>query len=78
MREKYQLLLFHMNCNPDYLFGHAQVAGALATKGMISTFAEYERMCQERGITNYNEECFNDFMQDCGRNTTQGALGLTS
>lgn len=29
--KEYKLLQYHMNCNPDYIFGHAEIAGKLAT-----------------------------------------------
>lgn len=57
-----KLLLFHMNCNPDYLFGHAKVAGKLANREFTS-YEEYKSTCGRQGINYYNEEIFNDFME---------------
>jgi len=61
-KENTQLLSFHMNCNPDYLFGHAIVAGKLA-KREYQTYQEYLIECGRLGISCYNEECFDKFME---------------
>lgn len=61
MAKDYKLLEYHMNCNPDYIEGHAIIAGNLA-QGKYTTFEEYKRDCNRYGITYYNEELFNKFM----------------
>lgn len=66
--KKYRLLTFHMNPNPDFLFGHAEVAGMLATNDpKVSTFEGYRNQCDRNGITHYNEQVYNEFMAECGR-----------
>jgi len=50
-----------MNCNPDYMFSHAEIAGKLTT-GKYKTYDEYVKDCKCSGITYYNEDCYKDFM----------------
>lgn len=69
MKKKYyKLLTFHMNPDPDYLFGHAEIAGMLA-KGdeIMSSYEGYKRECSKRGVVSYNQESYNQFMEDCER-----------
>ena len=64
----YKLLIYHMNPNPDYLFGHAEIAGMLATNDpKVSNYESYKLQCNYKGITYYNEDCYNQFMLDCKR-----------
>lgn len=50
---KYKLLTYHMqNVNSDYLFGHAIVAGKLASKE-IQTLHQYKSVCSEYGVASY-------------------------
>lgn len=60
--ENTKLLSFHMNCNPEYLFGHAVVAGKLA-KRELETYSDYTNACDRQGISCYNEDTFNKFME---------------
>lgn len=65
---KYQLLSFHMNCNPNYMFGHAIVSGLLANDDeSVNTYEKYVAKCKYHGIDRYNEECYNRFYEDCNR-----------
>lgn len=65
---KYKLLNYHMNCNPDYMFGHAEIAGMLATNDpKVNTEEGYIRECNRLGITYYNGEVYKQFMIDCKR-----------
>lgn len=65
---QYKLLKYHMSCNPEYLFGHAEICGLLAdSKNPLSSYAKYVEACSKKGISYYNEDCYNDFMKDCGR-----------
>ena len=65
---KYELLDYHMKCNPDYMFGHAIVAGMLASNDpKVSTEEKYISQCNIHGITYYNGKCYNQFMIDCKR-----------
>jgi len=50
--KKYKLLQYHMNCNSDYMFGHAIVAGLLASK-QLTTLELYKQACSEQGIDCY-------------------------
>lgn len=64
----YKLLSYHMNPNPDYLFGHAEIAGMLASDDpRVSTEKGYIFECNKRGVTYYNGACYNKFMEDCKR-----------
>lgn len=57
-----------MNPNPDYLFGHAEVAGLLANGDeRVNNYPKYVTECEKRGISCYKEECYNQFMKDCNR-----------
>ena len=57
-----------MDCHPQYMFGHATIAGLLASRdNILNTYAKYVSACNRQGITCYNEACYNDFMEDCGR-----------
>ena len=68
MKKNYRLLRYHMNCNPDYLFGHAEIAGLLASnENILNTYQKYVSACNRKGISYYNEECYNEFMTDCNR-----------
>lgn len=71
---KYRLLQYHMACNTAFLFGHAIVSGILATGNTLDTYEKYKQECQMHGITYYNEECYNEFMTDCGRKTSGEAV----
>lgn len=64
----YKLLQLHMKSNPEYLFGHAEIAGMLA-KGddKVSSYQGYERECDKKGVISYGEEVYNQFMIDCKR-----------
>jgi len=59
----FNLLKYHMNCNPDYMFAHAIIAGKLSLRE-FKTYSEYKQTCSNLGIAYYNEECFNNFMED--------------
>ena len=60
-----------MNPNPDYLFGHAEIAGLLAIgSDKVNNYSKYRNECQKVGITYYNEDCYNQFMVDCKREIT--------
>lgn len=59
--DTYKLLKYHMNCDPDYIVGHAVVAGKLAQK-QFKTYQEYETECNQWGIISYNETLFNQYM----------------
>lgn len=49
----YKLLTYHMqDVNPEYRFGHAIVAGKLASKE-IKTLEEYRDECRSYGIACY-------------------------
>ena len=61
MQQHLKLLKYHMDCNPDYIFQHAEIAGMLATK-QFKTYNEYRIACQNMGISYYSEELFNDFI----------------
>jgi len=64
----YKLLQYHMIPNPEYLFGHAEIAGMLANNDeKVNTWTKYVLECQRRGIIYYSEECYNQFMIDCNR-----------
>ena len=39
--------------NPDYCFGHAIIAGLLASK-QITTLEQYKQTCKEYGINSYS------------------------
>lgn len=59
--DKNTLLKFHMDCNPNYMFGHAIVAGKLASKE-LQTYEEYVSACKKQGIDYYSQECYDAFM----------------
>lgn len=64
----YKLLKMHMDANPQYLFGHAEIAGMLARGDEImSSYESYKRECQKRCISYYREELYIQFMKDCER-----------
>jgi len=64
----YKLLTYHMNPNPDYLFGHAEIAGMLATNDLkVCNYESYKLQCNILGVTYYNEDCYNRFMTDYKR-----------
>lgn len=59
----YKLLEYHMNCNSNYIFGHAEVAGLLATN-KLKTYQEYYNKCCSLGIDRYSEDLYNKFMDE--------------
>lgn len=76
MNKQYDLLKYHMNANPSYLFGHAEIAGLLANNDpKVSTFSNYVKECGKRGVSHYNQDCYNRFMEDCGRTLKSNVIG---
>lgn len=64
----YKLLALHMNPSPAYIFGHAEVAGMLATgHEAMSSYEGYVRECKKRDISTYSQETYEQFMKDCNR-----------
>lgn len=58
-----------MSCNPQYLFGHAVMAGMLATNDQrIDTFKKYQKQCEELKICHYGEIFYMEFWAETGRN----------
>lgn len=67
-KKEYDLLKFHMDCNPDYMFGHAILSGMLASNAAeVSSYEKYVSQCRKQGIEMYNEKTYNEFMNECGR-----------
>lgn len=61
--KQYKLLHYHMdNVNPMYIFGHAIVAGQLASKE-ITTLSEYKQACSNQGINCY-EGAWKEWIED--------------
>ncbi len=51
--KEYKLLHYHMdNVHPMYIFGHAIVAGRLASRD-IKSCSQYKDACSEQGINSY-------------------------
>lgn len=70
--KQYDLLKYHMDPNPNYLFGHAEIAGMLASNDeRINTFNKYTTECRKKGISPYGENCYNRFILECGRELIQ-------
>lgn len=64
----YKLLTYHMNPNPNYLFGHAEISGMLANNdSKVSTYEGYVKECDMRDVSSYSRECYDQFMTDCKR-----------
>ena len=78
MKREYQLLKWHMDCNPTYLFGHAKISGLLASSdNTLNTYAKYKLACNKEGVNVWNEDIYNQFMIDCDRVIEQPqALGI--
>ena len=66
---KWYLLKLHMDCDDNYIQGHAQVAGMLAN-GSITTYADYKQACKLRGINHYRESLFDNYNTIFGRKAT--------
>lgn len=68
MQKQYDLLKLHMDANPNYIFGHATIAGMLATgDSRISTYEGYVEQCKRQGISKYRQELYDQFKKDCNR-----------
>lgn len=63
-KKSFQLLKMHMDADPMYIFGHAIVAGKLASKE-ITTFEEYKKACSSQGINCYSG-AWEDFAIEIG------------
>ena len=59
----HKLLQYHGPMSGSaYFWLHVEV-GLKLLKGEITTFKEYTYECSSRGITNYNEELFNSYIE---------------
>lgn len=64
----HKLINYHsITANPDYIYGHIGMAYQL-TRKKINTYEEYVSYAQSQGISYYNEELFNDYINSRDKN----------